>query len=75
MTDDEQYDERLKLLATGVNNAAVAFVDPLGRHGDRARVGSIGSPERLRDDHHPDEQAAIVAAAKLEKSRRRRGYV
>jgi predicted DNA-binding WGR domain protein len=37
--------------------------------------GSIGSPGQVRDDHHPDHQAAIVAAAKLERSKRRRGYV
>ncbi len=37
--------------------------------------GSIGSPGRVRDDHHPDDQAAIVAAARLERSKRRRGYV
>ncbi len=26
MTDDEKYNERLKLLATAINNCAVAFV-------------------------------------------------
>jgi predicted DNA-binding WGR domain protein len=37
--------------------------------------GSIGSPGRVRNDHHPDDQAATVAAASLERSKRRRGYV
>ena len=36
--------------------------------------GGIGSPGRVRDDHHPDDQAAIAAAARLERSKRRRGY-
>jgi predicted DNA-binding WGR domain protein len=27
--------------------------------------GSIGSPGRVRDDHYPDDEAAIVAAASL----------
>jgi WGR domain len=36
--------------------------------------GSIGSPGRVRDDHYPDDEAAIVAAASLERSKRRRGY-
>ena len=36
--------------------------------------GSIGSPGRVRDDHHPDDRAAIAAAASLERSKRRRGY-
>jgi predicted DNA-binding WGR domain protein len=36
--------------------------------------GSIASPGRVRNDHHPDDQAAIVAAARLEGSKRRRGY-
>jgi predicted DNA-binding WGR domain protein len=37
--------------------------------------GSIGSPGRVKNDHHPDDQAATVAAARLERSKRRRGYV
>ena len=36
--------------------------------------GGIGSPGRVRDDHHSDDQAAIAAAARLERSKRRRGY-
>jgi len=36
--------------------------------------GSIGSPGRVRHDHYLDEQAAIDAAGRLERSKRRRGY-
>jgi predicted DNA-binding WGR domain protein len=36
--------------------------------------GSIGSPGRVRNDHHLDEETAVVAAARLERSKRRRGY-
>ncbi len=36
--------------------------------------GSIDRPGPVRDDHHANDQAAIVAAAKLQRSKRRRGY-
>jgi predicted DNA-binding WGR domain protein len=39
------------------------------------KCGSIVSPGRARDDHHPDDQAATVAAVRLERSKCRRGYV
>jgi predicted DNA-binding WGR domain protein len=37
--------------------------------------GCIGSLGRVRNDHHPDDLTAVVAAARLERSKRRRGYV
>ncbi len=36
--------------------------------------GSMGSPGRVRADHYPDDQAATIAAARLERSKRRPGY-
>lgn len=36
--------------------------------------GRIGSPGRVRLDPHPDEPAAVAAAARLQRAKRRKGY-
>ena len=36
--------------------------------------GRIGSPGRVRTTSYPDEAAAAAAMARLERSKRRRGY-
>jgi len=53
----------------------LAALEEFGHLGGRFEWGGIGSPDRVRDDHHPDDLAAIVAAARPERSKCRRGHV